>query len=676
MKQSKRTVTSHVIEHSNAESETHAKDKARFDVILAARQRDEALQEDVVKIAEAILLRLGSEKSYAFQASPNRYLIRAGNGSLNTTAGNEYEVFLKSASARRKHYRRSPRHKLQEIGAHSGLDVRTFTFLPAHSAHIRTLPAAQQEKVILELAQNRAAQIEALTGWEVQGIAVHNDTAIVPFDLVLTRYSEPVPPLPGTRQRQAACRLLGDRKGIRATGPCVTGFFRYAMDKHRECARPGLRKAALRKIRAHRRRYHGERPVDMQVALGLDHEVREQFGGVPEFQQICQTWYALRARLLREEAIQKLKLSMGDGAREKQTPGQVFLNSLLDGFVEDGMAGFERELGRHQTGLVQPLEQRMAGLLRERDLAVAQLQKSDGDLTRMRSVGADQQLQIEILKMEHVLAKAEVMEAEDAAKTTEKERDQLQAQVAGAQDELARCREVIGCNKECIIELRNEAALARKKEEEVGRRDAELYRPFVEEAQAAPELRNMLASAKDRIATLEAFVDKRETEIREQAAVAAELQRRLDQSDQENMALQERGPGQPPKGKEYFHLFDIRANEVVGSGNSDRIKDLWEHHPKRQPLMMVVDTSALLGWKLDSIALDPATRQDFIDRELAQGKPELGLLAARFPKLQGTGQLEQALQCWGAETFHELKRRGQGQRSAAVVHGRPVPLTR
>jgi hypothetical protein len=417
MKQSKRTVTSHVIEHSNAESETHAKDKARFDVILAARQRDEALQEDVVKIAEAILLRLGSEKSYAFQASPNRYLIRAGNGSLNTTAGNEYEVFLKSASARRKHYRRSPRHKLQEIMANSALDEKTFTLLPAHSAHIRTLPVAMQDNVILKLAQNAAAQIEAITGWEVQGVAIHNDTAIIHFDFMLSRYSEPVPPLAGTRQRQEASRLLGDRKGIRVTGPCVTGYFRYAMDQHRECARPGLRKEALRKLRAHRRRYHGERPVDMQVALGLDHEVREQFGGGPEFQQLCQTWYALRARLLREEAIQKLKQSMRDCSQKKQPAGQVLLNSLLNGFVEDGMAGLEREQGRHQTGLVQPLEQRVAGLLRGRDLAVAQLQKTDGDLARMRSVGADQQLQIEILKMEHVLAKAEVKEAVDAAKS-------------------------------------------------------------------------------------------------------------------------------------------------------------------------------------------------------------------------------------------------------------------
>jgi hypothetical protein len=258
------------------------------------------------------------------------------------------------------------------------------------------------------------------------------------------------------------------------------------------------------------------------------------------------------------------------------------------------------------------------------------------------------------------------------SKTTEKERDQLQAQVAGAQDELARCRAVIGINKECIIELRNEAALARKREEEVAGRDAERYRPFVEEAQAVPELRSSLASAKQSNETLEMVVRARDAEIRRLDMVVAELRHRLDRANPEKLAP----VSMPPTKEEEFLLLNVRTNEVIGGGDWDHIKSLQKLHPEKQPFMRLISTRTLQDSELESVTHDPVARQALIDDRLAGPNPSLRLLEARFPGLQDTGILERAVQRWGVETFDELKRREQARRKAAAVDCQSVPLTR
>ena len=332
-----------MIEHSNARSKTHEKDKIRFNAICAQKAKDAEAEEEIIKISEMVLSESGLRAHFKFCECEDFYLIKDGD-KLVTSTGQAYEAFLKSESKKRKYYR-SPKGKLESIDANSGLELWTLPMLPGQSAYVRTLPAQQQQELLSELAVNRADQISDITGWLVLGIAYHDDTGIIHFDYMLSRYSAPQTADQSPRNREDACKLLGDRKGLRKVGPCVTAYFRYSADGHDEIARPGLRDDAIRKLKAHQRRYKGEVALDVQAALALDQEVRDRFSGIPDFDIINREWYLARARIQRKMAVKKLNdLLAHEHDRENTAETITTVTSLLNGYVHNGLSGLQRRL--------------------------------------------------------------------------------------------------------------------------------------------------------------------------------------------------------------------------------------------------------------------------------------------------------------------------------------------
>ena len=363
MKKTRKKVTAHVIDHSNADSATHKSDKVRNDELLVQKAKSKELEENVVKTTELILLRSSLDAKYKSNVCPNLFLVSNGPA-LSPASGDAYAAFQKAESKKRTHYRSNSYSKPNKIAKDSSLNICTFTLLPAHSVYVRTLPVEAQIQFILDLARKRAGQLEVMTGWKVLGIAVHNDTDILHFDLMITRYSEPRPLLPGTRQRVAACELLGDRRGIRAVGPCVTGLFRLSAEGHLECARPGLQEDAVYKWRAHRREYAGETPIDLRIALAIDKDVRAKFGGVPEFEAIRTEWYQWQAQIMRERSLKTaLDLVANECADHEKVPAAGnALHELLTSFAADGIVGVAAAYSKLDSNITQVWLDRVAAL--------------------------------------------------------------------------------------------------------------------------------------------------------------------------------------------------------------------------------------------------------------------------------------------------------------------------
>lgn len=359
MRLGRQRVSAHAIEHSDADSLTHAEDKAANDEIMKARAQEEEFT-DTFKMGRRVIV-LSELGRFPQRHGPNMCWIRAEED-FKMVSGPEYASFLKQESSKRRRYRPSPQSKPVLIGKSSALDEYILTFLPCHSIFVRTLPLDTQYQLLSMLAQACARSIQSKTGWIVAGISLHNDTDGLHVDYMMTRYSEPQPPMHGTRQRVPACRLLGTQRGLRRVGPRVVSFFRYAGDHHKGSVTPGLSEEACWKYRRHLKEY-GTRPMDVLLALDLDREIRRRFEGNPDFEAIRTEWYQCRDRLTRGDRLEKFLQLLRKAAPSKDAPALLAIEGLFAHFASDGFRAVEGALEELKEAHTKPLASAMQALL-------------------------------------------------------------------------------------------------------------------------------------------------------------------------------------------------------------------------------------------------------------------------------------------------------------------------
>lgn len=693
-------VTAHVIEHSNADSITHARDKVAFDKYRAQELADRKFAEDTTKIAERILL-FSDLSRLDLRYGPNRYWI-ARSGGLQPTTGADYELCLKKESQNRTHYRVTPRSKPDDIGKDSGLTICTMTVLSNHTVYLRTQPLEAQEELLFKVAASRARQIETITGWLVLGCTLHNDTAGIHFDFMLSRYSAPEPPLPGTRQRIQACRLLGDRQGLRKVGPRVVGYFRMAADRHKSSAKPGLGAEARRKYKAHLSRYHREKPLDLLLSLALDKEIRDMVGHDPNFHELRSEWYQCRDAIMREDETRPLIRLLQSGT---QDPSVAAVVTILEAYIAKGASGIEARLQEystkavHSSDLAQRLEATEATLT-DRTQRVVELENAHEATTKNLEEVAQKLVTHEATVL--VLTKGieglrEQLRIEKADTTAAKERiatlDGWNATLrANATDLANKVRKTETAKREEVEEWK---ARLMKKDREFGklgdslstlRAEQELKCRELEQAKKRVEnlrsvnlelhglgearrkdlekMTGLESEQRERLGATKKELDKRSEEL---AAVQNELKLASERNTSLSEQLKElKESNQIPEQFRTFALLDAKADEVVAWGTwancQSAVRSRKEAGANSETLI-AVDISGWPAWKLGRAYSDRSFCKKAIDEGLKFVKPKAQVLAAHFPNLS-METIATAIQSWTVESLANLRILNERNKSA------------
>jgi hypothetical protein len=288
------------LEHSNAESLTHARDKFAARNRMAMRLSGEefkvaslpfscARNGDQRKVPstklftnEQILTCAGLERQIESPLGKNGFYFKATEGGVEQLSnGHAYEALLKEERAKRSSYHALGKIKRKRKSASSKLIRLTITMLPAHSAFLRTLPTDDQKIMLTKWGESLMHCAAKACEMQVAAGCVHTDSSNDHADVFLSRY---------ICQKDGAVVLAEKRRGIRACGIAAASAVRHDAAGHPEAVRDTVRAHKTRVLASFRKRYDCW-PLDLVLMRWTDRFFRKELKRFPGFQKCIDAWY-------------------------------------------------------------------------------------------------------------------------------------------------------------------------------------------------------------------------------------------------------------------------------------------------------------------------------------------------------------------------------------------------